>query len=82
MDAVSQFFMYISIEGTEKYGKHIEWIKDDAAIIESLFLPLHYPCGSYVIIDKGGRFYVQKGEYKISSIIDLIKNKEQTFSYN
>ncbi|WP_218597750.1 hypothetical protein [Polaribacter sp. NJDZ03] len=77
---VNQFFMYKSHEGTVEYGKQLNWIKDKSGTIEKTFLPIHYPCGSFVIIDENGNFYIQKGEYNIENIIDLIKNKKKTFA--
>ena len=77
---VNQFFIYKSPEGTVGYGKQLNWIKDKSGIIEKTFLPIHYPCGSYVIIDENGNFYIQKGEYNIDNIIGLIKNKKKTFA--
>ena len=73
---ISQFFMYKSPEGTKEYGKQLNWIKDEFGTIEKIFLPLHYPCGSYVLINSDGNYYVQKGEYNIERIIDLLKNKK------
>lgn len=79
---VSQFFMYKSPEGTKEYAKQLKWIKDEFGTIEKLFLPLHYPCGSYVLIDSDGNYYIQKGEYNIERIIDLLKDKKTTFANN
>lgn len=82
MENVSQFFMYKSSEGTKEYGKQLNWIKDEFGTIEKTFFPLHYPCGSYVLIDTNGNYYVQKGEYNIERIIDLLKDKKATFANN
>jgi hypothetical protein len=79
IENVSQFFVYKSIKGTKKYGKELEWIPDKSTLIEMTFFPFHYNCGSYALIDEDGNFYVEKGEYDIEKIIDLIKNKEKTF---
>jgi len=76
MNNVSQFFMYESPEGTENYGKKLNWIDDRFDTMKNTFLPLNYPCGSYILIDKDGNYYVQKGEYYILEIIDLLKNKK------
>lgn len=76
---VKQFFMYHSPEDIEDYGKHINWIADEFDTIRKLFLPINYPCGSFVLIDKNGNFYVQKGEYNTEYILKLIRNKK-TFS--
>ena len=71
---IKQFFVYKDIEGTESYG-NINWIKDYNSIIEKTFFPLHYPCGSYVLIDSLGNFYSYKGEYNIDKILSLLKNR-------
>lgn len=78
--STSHFFMYKSDEGIKTYGKKLKWIKDKFRTIEKTFLPLHYPCGSFVLIDENGNYYVNKGEYNIDQIIDLLKNKETTFT--
>lgn len=80
MKNVNQFFMYKSLEGTEEYGEQLNWIEDKFRTIESTFLPLEYPCGSYVLMDKNGNFYVNKGEYDIEKIIDLLDNNKTTFT--
>ena len=72
---VKQFFVCKDIEGTESYGK-INWINDENAIIENTFFPLHYPCGSFVLIDSLGNFYSYKGEYNIDNIHDLLKDRK------
>jgi hypothetical protein len=82
MDSVNQFFMYKSSEGTKTYGKKINWIRDEFGTIEKTFFRLNYPFGSYILIDKDGNYYVQKGEYYILEIIDLLKNKKTTFANN
>lgn len=80
MKNVSQFFMYKSPEGTKDYGNQLNWIKDEFGTIEKTFLPIHYPCGSFVLIDSNGNYYVKKGEYNIEQIIELIKDKKTTFA--
>ena len=80
MKNVNQFFMYKSPEGTKDYGKQLNWIEDEFGTIEKTFLPLHYPCGSYVLIDENGNYYVQKGEYSAERIIKLLKDKKTTFA--
>lgn len=77
---IKQFFVYKSIEGTESYGK-LSWIKDQNSLIETTFFPLHYPCGSFVLIDSSGKYYAYKGEYYIDDIFKLLKD-ENTFINN
>jgi hypothetical protein len=72
---VKQFFVCKDVEGTETYGK-INWINDKNAIIEKTFFPLHYPCGSFVLIDSLGNFYSYKGEYNIDNIHNLLKDSK------
>jgi len=79
-EGVSQFFVYKFPEGKEEYGENLTWIKDNSGLIENTFLPIHYPCGSFVLINDEGDYYVNKGEYSIESIIDLIKDKKTTFA--
>ena len=79
---VFQFFVYKSIKGTKKYGRQLEWIPDSEHLIEKTFFPIHYFCGSFALIDENGNFYLTKGEYDIEKIIDLIKDKKNTFSNN
>lgn len=79
LSGVSQFFMYKSSEGKKKYGKKLRWIHDKNSMIESSFFPVNYPCGSFVLIDEKGNYYVRKGEYILSKIIDLLNNKQITF---
>ena len=79
LENVRQFFIYKSPEGTEDFGK-INWIKDESDILQKTFFPIHYPCGSFVIIDKDGNFYLRKGEYDITTIIDLLENRKSTFA--
>lgn len=81
-EKVSSFFIFKSPEGIINYGKQLKWYKDQSGIIEKTFFPIPYPCGSYVLIDENGNFYVQKGEYNIEEIIYLIKDKKTTFSRN
>lgn len=77
---VSQFFLYKSLEGTDGYGKQLNWLKDPSGIIAKTFLPIQYPCGSYVIIDENGNYYAHKGEYNIDNITRLVRNKKKTFA--
>ncbi|WP_339889944.1 hypothetical protein [uncultured Flavobacterium sp.] len=72
-----QFFVCKSSEGTERYLK-TSWIKDKDSIIEKAFFPLHYPCGSFVLIDSIGNYYSYKSEYNMDSIFKLLKD-ENTF---
>lgn len=69
---VSQYFIYKDVAGTKFYDKKIQWHYDKDKIIENNFFPQHYPCGSYLIIYPNGKYFIQRGEYFIKSIIEKI----------
>ena len=80
IENVNQFFMFKSSEGTKEYREQLKWIQDKSTIIERTFLPLDYPCGSFILIDEHGNYYTRKGEYNIYDIIGLIKKRKKTFA--
>ncbi|MCK5730633.1 MAG: hypothetical protein KAH68_06140 [Draconibacterium sp.] len=82
IENIEQFFIYKSSDGTKRYGKKLKWFPDKSNIIEKTFFPIHYPCGSFVIIDLDGSFYLMKGEHNIYDIIFLLKDKKTTFANN
>lgn len=69
---VKQFFVYKELKGIENYG-NLNWLADPNKLIESTFFKIHYPCGSYVIINKDGTYFSYRGEYNLSSILLAIK---------
>lgn len=69
---ITQYFIYKSKKGTEFYDKKIKWYYDNERIIENNFFPLHYPCGSYLIIYPNGKYFLYKGEYYIKKILEQI----------
>jgi hypothetical protein len=73
MPYVDQFFIYKSNEGVERYGDDIKSYPDTNQLIETTFFPIHYSCGSYVIIDHEGNYYAVRGEYILEDIIDLLE---------
>ena len=79
LENINQFFVFKSKEGTERYGEKIEWIPDSKSLIENTFFPIHYPCGSYVILDDEGNYYLHKGEYDIERILKLINRRKSLF---
>ncbi|CEN45998.1 hypothetical protein ACILDS_05055 [Capnocytophaga canis] len=72
---VSQFFVYNERDGIKDYGKKITWLEDKNKTLRDLFFPLQYPCGSFVLIDAEGNYYVQKGEYSNHYILDILRDK-------
>lgn len=69
---VIQCFIYKDSVGTEKYLIDYLWKKDKIHLIENTFFPLHYPCGSFVIINPDRTYYLYKGEYAFSQIFEKI----------
>jgi hypothetical protein len=55
------------------YGKDIKWYKDPERLIEKNFFKLHYPYGSYVIIQNDGSYTSRKGEYNIKKILGALQ---------
>lgn len=71
---VSQFFMYKTADELAFFGKDLQWIEDKYGTIEKTFFPIQYPCSGYVLINKEGNFYVQKGE-GVRGAIDVLDDK-------
>lgn len=69
---ISQYFIFKSEKGTEFYSKKIKWYSDNDRIFENNFFPIHYPCGSYLIIYPNGKYFLYKGEYYIKTILEQI----------
>jgi hypothetical protein len=57
------------------------WHSDPYRLIEKNFFPLHYICGSYLIIDPQGNYYTSRGEYNPKSILDQINPKTGALLY-
>lgn len=57
--------IYISkdYENMESYQGVLDWYKDPEGIIEKLFFKYHYPCLSFVVISKSGKFISYYGEF-------------------
>lgn len=73
------FYLYNEPEGNKAYGKNINWIQDKPKIIQELFFPIHFPCGSFVLIDKKGKYCAWRGEYAVEQIIEYLEETELTF---
>lgn len=70
-----QLFIFRTNDGLEKFGRKIPWQPDVNRLIETIFFPIHYPCGGFVIIDNKGNYLAERGEYCYSkSLIKEIKN--------
>lgn len=48
------------------------WLNDRYSMLKKFF-PYHYPCGSFIILKPNGEYYINYGEYGISSVIEGLK---------
>jgi hypothetical protein len=48
--------------GLYRYSKNQEWVEDPNDIIENTFFKYHFPCSSYLILHRSGKYYVYYGE--------------------
>tara|TARA_B100001179_G_C18594184_1_gene406302 strand:+ start:1171 stop:1809 length:639 start_codon:yes stop_codon:yes gene_type:complete len=77
----SQFFVTADLNGIDKIGD-VQWNVDSESIFQNLFFENPYHCGSFVLIDSEGNYYLYKGEYDYSQIFELLKNEKTTFANN
>lgn len=56
-------YIYKNNKGLKKYDGFITWYKDPEGMVEKLFFKHHYPCSSFVVISKEGKFISYFGEY-------------------
>ncbi len=77
----SQFYVAADLNGIDKLG-NIQWNLDSKSILKELFFKYPYTCGSFVLIDNQGNYYLFKGEYSYSQIFELLKKPKTTFANN
>ena len=80
IDHTDLFYVYNEPEANKTYGKDLNWIQDKQKIIQELFFPIHFPCGSFVLIDQKGNYYAFRGEYAVDQIMEGLNEPEITFS--
>jgi hypothetical protein len=80
LETTDIFYVYNESDANNTYGKNLKWIQDDPKTIQELFFPIHFPCGSFVLIDKKGNYYAFRGEYAVDQIIEGLLDLEITFS--
>lgn len=56
-------YIFKDNEGLEKYEGILKWHKDPEQTIERLFFEHHYPCMSFVVISKDGKYISFFGEF-------------------
>lgn len=53
------------------------WINDKYSMLKKFF-PYHYPCGSFMIFKPNGEYYVNYGEYGVSTVLEALKKFKVT----
>lgn len=73
-NSFNSFWLYKNDEDLQYYHpKKVDWKKDDDQIIENLFFKMHYPCFSSAVIDKGGNYILNLGEFGKQHILEDIQ---------
>ncbi|WP_316826116.1 hypothetical protein [Pedobacter miscanthi] len=67
------FYIYKDKEGLERYDNAIPWIKDPEQIVEKLFFKYHYPCNSFTVISKTGKYISYFGEFYKDLVLEASK---------
>lgn len=67
------FSVYKSNKGIEKLSEQLKWRPDKSNLIEHLFFPYHFPCGSYVVVNEKGSYRGYFGEYGANQILEDYK---------
>ncbi len=60
---IKPIYLYKDKNGLEKYSGILEWHKDPENAVEELFFEYHYPCDSFVVISKEGKYICYFGEF-------------------
>ncbi len=72
---IDQFFIYKSRDNLDKYeSKYAIWHKDSRKKIEETFFRFHYNCGSFVVINSNGQYFIRKSEHALGEIYLAIDN--------
>lgn len=59
---ITQLNLYKRDDGISRWNKNRNWEYDDNLIITNQFFTDHYPCSSYLILHKSGKYYYYYGE--------------------
>lgn len=70
---VSQYYLYNTKEGLERYEGIYTWYPDLENLVMQTFFKLHYPCGSVVVIRPDGQYKSFFGEYSSEYVCTLVR---------
>ncbi|MFT4943454.1 MAG: hypothetical protein ACI8RH_001198 [Flavobacteriales bacterium] len=68
------YFVYKNTTGLSQSKKGVDWYLDHNQTIENLFFPLHFNCGSFVIIKPNGAYYSYKSEYSNNLLFRVLSS--------
>ena len=72
--SIDQYFVYLSDEGLgDQISDIAVWYQDVGEKIKKTFFPFPYPCGSFVVINANGEYIVNKGEYGMEQVYNLVR---------
>ena len=70
---VEPIYIYKDNKGLkDKYG-YEKWNKDPENVVEQLFFRYHYPCQSFVVISKNGKYRSYFGEYGADYLLAVVQ---------
>ena len=61
-EKITSIFLYKDADGINRYDKNRNWQKDKEGLLGDYFFNYHFPCSSYLILHKSGKYYVYYGE--------------------
>jgi len=70
---VKPVYLYKTKDGLQKRDLVVDWYKDPNHEFENLFFKHHYPCSSFVIIDKSGNYSSYFGEFSKNNMVKSLK---------
>lgn len=74
----SIFYIYKNFNGKKEVSKATRWNDDPENLVERTFFKYPYPCGSFAVIDKSGKYISYFGEYPtyyVANAIELLQRK-------
>lgn len=69
---VADVGIYKTNDGITRWDKHLKYFEDQNHLVSRTFFKLHYPCSSYLILHKSGKYYSYFGEsWTEKKLLDL-----------
>ncbi|MBW8362797.1 MAG: hypothetical protein K0M56_11510 [Kaistella sp.] len=74
---VDFLLLYINSEGLKNRMKKFDWKEDKDQFVHNMFLKIHYPCDSSIVLFPDGRFVTFKGEHSWGDVFDTAVSKNK-----